>query len=427
MTKLQIDTIKSAVFLTKNLAETLKQLSKEYNFDINDGGSFSTQFRLTKSKGDLDIRFSPMEFCFNKIEKVSLKDYKDIKERINEHFEKYYAPVHNMYVDFGEMITEEELDYDIDDEPYTYTDRYFASYESHIFDETESLDDAVPTHLKGVYDNTKLKYDFVISYNHRYDTIEVSTPKNWFNVEEEVEKIRKDDPYFNEIYTVIFKALFDRLPKELETLSTSDKDEALTKDFKLLQKTLNNLEDYTVLTKPSEIRFAYGNTTYAPDKFAGLYMKSTGFHLFHRVEKLDCSFNVYNIYNNLTRTGSPLHPNYNRQSDIIKYLDVELLSENPKYDTHKHFKHLVEKYILSTFKSDNYINDCKIIVDISLNDDIHSTQHILDINIGCNVILVYNKDLQVIGTITGDLPVEIDTESLTINVKTMVENIKGNK
>ena len=50
--KLQIDTIKSSVFLVKNLAETLKELSKEYNFDINDGGSFSTQFRLTKSKGD---------------------------------------------------------------------------------------------------------------------------------------------------------------------------------------------------------------------------------------------------------------------------------------------------------------------------------------------------------------------------------------
>ena len=425
MTKLQVDTIKSAVFLTKNLAETLKQLSKEYNFDINDGSSFSTQFRLTKSKGDLDIRFSPMDFCFNNIEKVSLKDYNDIKERINKHFEKYYTPFHNMYVDFGEMVTEEEIDYDFDEEPYNYTDRYFKNYESHIFGETESLDDAVPSHLRGVYNNTKLKYDFVISYHHRYDTIEVSTPKSWFNVEEEVEKIRKDDPYFNEIYTVIFKALFDRLPKELETLSTSDKDKALSKDFKLLQKTLNTLEEYTVLTKPSEIRFTYGNTAYTPDKFAGLYMKSTGFHLFHRVDKLDCSFNVYNIYNNLTRTGSPLHPNYNRQSDINKHLNVELLSENPKYDTHKYFKQLVEKYVLPTFKSDNYINDCEIIVDISLNDDIHSTQHVLDISIGCNVVLVYNKDIQVIGTITGDLPVDIDTKSLTINLKTMVENIKG--
>lgn len=102
-----------------------------------------------------------------------------------------------------------------------------------------------------------------------------------------------------------------------------------------------------------------------------------------------------------------------------------MLSENPKYDTHTYFKHLVEKYILPTFKSDNYINDCEIIVDILLNDTIYSTQHVLDISIGCNLILVYNKDLQVIGTITGDLPVEIDTESLTINLKTMIENIKG--
>lgn len=403
-----------------NFVKKLEKLSKEYKFKIGEYNSYPIYFRFRKNTPNIEVTMHDLDFAFKHPKSISILDLNKIDNTLKSEFSYYYQPVATLRVNFGEMIEEKSYDYDMDDEIYETDDRYFKSYHSVFYDPL--LDEnAIPSSWKNTYDHNKIQHNFTIEYDHGNKELIVITSNHYYETKDEIYKLRKTDEYLDEIYTTFHKIFFNKFPKEVEREVSEFSIRALNENYKTLSEHVKAIEQSSRLFEKPKINLAYYSSYQLRNNHASLYSYTKGYFSLVSQPTNDYSINVYDTRCRLDRITTIMNPLADIGDELYQHVFKNKLTRNEKIDTYAYFTKLVDKYITPTFAKSDYINDYDIKFDLQIND-INVTH--VDYIHNYRLLLVYDND-NVIGNIIGELPRNIDTKQLAINLQNLVEEIRS--
>ena len=403
-----------------NFVKKLEKLSKEYKFQIGEYNSYPISFRFRKNTPNIEVTMHDLDFAFKHPKSISILDLNEIDSTLKSEFSYYYQPVATLRVNFGEMIEENSYDYDMDDEIYETYDRYFKSYHS-VFYDPLLHENAIPSSWKNAYDNNKIQHNFTIEYDHGNKELIVITSKHYYESEKEIYKLRKTDEYIDEIYTTFYKVFFNSFPKEVERESSEFSIRALNENYKTLCEHVKSIEQASRLFEKPKINLAYYSSYKLKNNHASLYSYTKGYFSLVSQPTGDYSINVYDTRCKLDRITTIMNPLTDNGDELYQLLYKKKLTKNEKFDTYAYFTKLAHKYITSTFKKSDYINDYDIKFDLQINDvNVTYVEYIPN----SRLLLVYD-DNNIVGNITGELPKNIDTKQLAINLQKLLDDIRN--
>ena len=405
--------------------EKIKEIAKRYNLKINEKLSpFYCSYYFDPKTTEVKISCNEIELSSEHIEKISIKDFMNIKDEISRSFD-YGFPIEHLNISIGEIVTETDLDYDYDDEPIYY--------------ETERFDPVVDFYcedykpVKDVYEKKKINKPFSITYSLPKEKLTAYYNNTYIDNNKEFKKIRSKDNFFNEVYTIFYKHSFDMFPESIEedTKESQDNIKLLNKDYNKLKKYIDkkvNNKDYILFEKP-ELRFVFlkqsPSVKYRKEQdVAGLFLYVKGVLDYYPSKQGNYTFNVVEGKTILDSACSIFSKRFKENDELYTLIKKYTLTENEKKDTYEYFTKLAEEYVVSSFKDPIFYEDLKLSLDIKLNNgDISKIVRDYSPKKLRNNIFLYNKENDLIGYITGDLSEDIDIDLLKTNLNTLISQI----
>lgn len=409
----------------ENFYEKIKEIAKRYNLKINEkNGPFYCSYYFNPKTTELEISCNEIELSSEHIEKISIKDFMNIKDEISSLFD-YGFPVKYLNISIGEIITESELDYDYDDETIYYEVERFDPVVDFSCEDYKPIED--------VYEKKEINKPFSIMYSLGKQKLTAYYNNTYIDNNKEFKKIRSKDNFFNEVYTIFYKHSFDIFPESIEedTKESQDNIKLLNKDYNKLKKYIDkkvNNKDYILFEKP-ELRFVFlkqsPSVKYRKEQdVAGLFLYVKGVLDYYPSKQGNYTFNVVEGKTILDSACSIFSKKFKENDELYTLIKKYTLTENEKKDTYEYFTKLAEEYVVSSFKDPIFYEDLKLSLDIKLNNgDISKIVRDYSPKKLRNNIFLYNKENDLIGYITGDLSEDIDTDLLKTNLNTLISQI----
>lgn len=403
----------------------IEEIARRYNLKINeDSEPFYYSYYFDSKTTEPKISCNEIELSSKHIEKISIKDFMNIKDEISSLF-KYGFPIEHLRISIGEIVKETDLDYDYDDEPIYYETERFNPVVDFYCEKYKPIED--------VYKKKDINKSFSISYSLGEQRLSSYYNNTYIDNNKEFKKIRSKDNFFNEIYTIFYKHSFDMFPESIEenTKETENNIKLLNKDYNKLKKYIDkkvNNKDYILFEKP-ELKFVFLKQASSvrsrkEQDVAGLFLYVKGVLDYYPSKQSNYTFNVVEGKTILDSACSIFSKKFKPNDELYQLIKKYTLTEDEKKDTYEYFTKLTEEYVVSSFKDPIFYDDLNISLDINLNKGniakIVRNYSPKKLN---NGIFLYNTENDLIGYITGDLPEDINVDLLKTNLNTLISQI----
>lgn len=188
----------------KKLEQAIVDIVQIFGCRLHTNNGFETAFIFSDYKNELSLQIDPIQFVFEDASDISVETITRIKEIITEALTDF-VPTKDLVVEIG-TYSSRQL-------PYLTPTGQSLHMTSNIYIKATSFTvKDLPVHFepdffKNIYDYTLLTDTYCFDYDHIGEKFIIETFDDYFYTQNEINKIRKEVPFVNEVYTLLCNEL----------------------------------------------------------------------------------------------------------------------------------------------------------------------------------------------------------------------------
>lgn len=194
-------------YITKNLKkfeQAITDIIQIFACELHTNNGFETAFIFSDYKNELSLQIDPIQFVFKDSDEISIETITRIKEIITEALTDL-VPTKDLVIEIG-TYSNRQL-------PYLTPAGKSLHMVTNTYVKVASFTvKELPVHyeqdfFKNVYNYTILTDTYCFVYDHMDKTIMIETFNDYFCTKSEINKLRKEVPFINEVYTLLCNEL----------------------------------------------------------------------------------------------------------------------------------------------------------------------------------------------------------------------------
>ena len=184
----------------KKLEQAITDIVQIFGCKLHTNNGFETAFIFSDYKNELSLQIDPIQFVFEDINEISIETITRIKEIIAEALTDF-VPTKDLFVEIG-TYSSRQL-------PYLTPAGQSLHMTSNAYIKTTSFTvKDLPVHFepdffKNIYDYTLLTDTYCFDYDHINKKFIIETFDDYFCTKNEIDKLRKEVPFVNEVYVLL--------------------------------------------------------------------------------------------------------------------------------------------------------------------------------------------------------------------------------
>lgn len=194
-------------YITKNLKkleQAITDIVQIFGCKLHANNGFETAFIFSDYKNELSLQIDPIQFVFENTDEIEVETITKIKKIITEALVDF-VPTKDLVVEIGTYINRQL--------PYLTPAGQSLHMVSNTYIKTTSFTiKDLPVHFepdffKNIYDYTTLTDTYCFVYDHMDEVLIIETFDDYFGSQNEIDKLRKEVPFVNEVYTLLSNEL----------------------------------------------------------------------------------------------------------------------------------------------------------------------------------------------------------------------------
>ena len=194
-------------YITKNLKkleQTIIDIVQIFGCRLHTNNGFETAFIFSDYKNELSLQIDPIQFVFEDTNEISVETITRIKEIITEALTDF-VPAKDLVVEIGTYSSRQlPCLTPAGQSLYMMSNAYIKTTSFTVKDLPVHFE---PDFFKNIYDYTLLKDTYCFDYDHINKKFIVETFDDYFCTKNEIDKLRKEVPFVNEVYTLLCNEL----------------------------------------------------------------------------------------------------------------------------------------------------------------------------------------------------------------------------
>lgn len=188
----------------KKLEQAITDIVQIFGCKLYANNGFETAFIFSDYKNELSLKIDPIQFVFEDYDEVTEETITRIKEIITEALTDF-VPTKDLVVEIG-TYSSRQLPYltPAGDSLHMTSKTYIKATSFTVKDLPVHFD---PDFFKNIYDYTLLTETYCFDYYHLEKIITIEMFDDYFGSEPSINKLRKEVPFVNEVYTLLCNEL----------------------------------------------------------------------------------------------------------------------------------------------------------------------------------------------------------------------------
>lgn len=188
----------------KKLEQAITDIVQEFDCKLHDNNGFETAFIFSDYKNELSLQIDPIQFVFENTDKITIETITRIKEIITEVLTDF-VPTKDLVVEIGKYSSRQL--------PYlTPAGETLHMVSNTYIKVTDFTVKDLPVHFepdfsKNIYNYTILTDTYCFVYDHINKKLIIETFDDYYCAQSEIDKLRKEVPFVNEVYTLLSNEL----------------------------------------------------------------------------------------------------------------------------------------------------------------------------------------------------------------------------
>ena len=188
----------------KKLEQAITDIVQIFGCKLYANNGFETAFIFSDYKNELSLQIDPIQFVFEDSDEVTEETITRIKEIITEALTDF-VPTKDLVVEIG-TYSNRQLPYltPAGESLHMTSKTYIKATSFTVKDLPVHFD---PDFFKNIYDYTLLTDTYCFDYYHLDKIITIEMFDDYFGSEPSINKLRKEVPFVNEVYTLLCNEL----------------------------------------------------------------------------------------------------------------------------------------------------------------------------------------------------------------------------
>lgn len=188
----------------KKLEQAITDIVQIFGCKLYANNGFETAFIFSDYKNELSLQIDPIQFVFEDSNEVTEETITRIKEIITEALTDF-VPTKDLVVEIG-TYSSRQLPYltPAGESLHMTSKTYIKATSFTLKDLPVHFD---PDFFKNIYDYTLLTDTYCFDYYHLDKIITIEMFDDYFGSEPSINKLRKEVPFVNEVYTLLCNEL----------------------------------------------------------------------------------------------------------------------------------------------------------------------------------------------------------------------------
>ena len=188
----------------KKLEQAITDIVQIFGCNLYANNGFETAFIFSDYKNELSLQIDPIQFVFEDSDEVTEETITRIKEIITEALTDF-VPTKDLVVEIG-TYSNRQLPYltPAGESLHMTSKTYIKATSFTVKDLPVHFD---PDFFKNIYDYTLLTDTYCFDYYHLDKIITIEMFDDYFGSEPSINKLRKEVPFVNEVYTLLCNEL----------------------------------------------------------------------------------------------------------------------------------------------------------------------------------------------------------------------------
>lgn len=184
----------------KKLEQAITDIVQIFGCRLHTNNGFETAFIFSDYKNELSLQIDPIQFVFEDINEVSVETITRIKEIITESLTDF-VPTKDLVVEIG-TYSSRQLPYltPAGRSLHMVSNTYIKTTGFTVKDLPVNFE---PDFFKNIYDYTLLTDTYCFDYDHVDKVLIIETFDDYFASQPEIDKLRKEVPFVNEVYVLL--------------------------------------------------------------------------------------------------------------------------------------------------------------------------------------------------------------------------------
>lgn len=194
-------------YITKNLKkleQAITDIIQIFGCKLDTNNGFETTFIFSDYTNELSLQIDPIQFVFEDASDISVETITRIKEIITEALTDF-VPTKDLVVEIGTYSNRQLPCLTPAGEAlYMMSNIYIKATSFTVKDLPVHFE---PDFFKNIYDYTLLTDTYCFVYDHMDRVLIIETFDDYFASKDEINKLRKEVPFVNEVYALLYSEL----------------------------------------------------------------------------------------------------------------------------------------------------------------------------------------------------------------------------
>ena len=188
----------------KKLEQAIIDIVQIFGCKLYANNGFETAFIFSDYKNELSLQIDPIQFVFEDASEISVETITRIKEIITEALTDF-VPTKDLVIEIG-TYSNRQLPYltPAGQSLHMVTNTYIKATGFTVNDLPVHFE---PDFFKNIYDYTTLTDTYCFVYDHIGEKFIIETFDDYFCTKNEINKLRKEVPFVNEVYILLSNEL----------------------------------------------------------------------------------------------------------------------------------------------------------------------------------------------------------------------------
>ena len=188
----------------KKLEQAITDIVQIFGCKLYANNGFETAFIFSDYKNELSLQIDPIQFVFEDASDISIETITKIKEIITKALIDF-VPAKDLVVKIG-TYSNRQLPYltPAGQSLHMVANTYIKSTSFTVKDLPVHFE---PDFFKNIYDYTTLTDTYCFDYDHMDRVLIIETFDDYFASKDEINKLRKEVPFVDEVYTLLSNEL----------------------------------------------------------------------------------------------------------------------------------------------------------------------------------------------------------------------------
>lgn len=197
-------------YITKNLKkleQAITNIVQIFGCRLHTNNGFETAFIFSDYKNELSLQIDPIQFVFEDASDISVETITRIKDIITKALTDF-VPTKDLVVEIGTYSNRQLPCLTPAGETlYMMSNTYIKAASFTVKDLPVHFE---PEFFKNIYDYTLLTDTYCFVYDHIGEKFIIETFDDYFGSQPEIDKLRKEVPFVNEVYNLLRNELIHK-------------------------------------------------------------------------------------------------------------------------------------------------------------------------------------------------------------------------